>query len=233
MIESASIPNSQALPNKEFIDRFTAKALNDLMSMITPLSCPANIVLFSEEGLPQRVFIIFEGKVKFSVSSSDGKRLVLRIARSGEIVGIASALSGTPHEMTAETLGPTRLAAIGRQEFLGFLLRHPEACQTLAKELSLEFSAACEQLRILGLSSTAPERLAQLLLKLSEKGQNSDSGTRFRLSLSYGEIGEYINASRETVTRAMKFFRNLRLVMFDGSTLTIPDKTALEMYAGS
>ena len=233
MNELASIPNRQAPPANEFIDRFTAKALNDLMSMVTPISCPANIVLFYEKALPQRVFMIFEGRVKFSINSSDGKRLILRIARKGEIVGIASALSGNPHEMTAETLCPTKLAPIGRREFLDFLLRHPEAYRTLTEELSREFSAACEQLRILGLSSTAPEKLARLLLEWSENGQETESGTRFRLSLTHDEIGEYINASRETVTRAMKVFRNLRLVTFEGSTLTIPNKTALEIYARS
>lgn len=156
MNELASIPNSQATPVDEFFDKFTAKALNDLMSMVTPLSCPANIVLFSETALPKRVFMILEGEVKLSINSSDGKRLILRIARKGEIVGIASAISGNPHEMTAETLCPTKLAPIGRREFLDFLLRHPEAYQTLTEELSREFSAACEQLRILGLSTTAP-----------------------------------------------------------------------------
>lgn len=231
MNESASIPNSKAPSAEEFVGKFTAKALNDLMSMVSPLSCPANIVLFSEKALPQRVFMIFEGQVKLSINSSDGKRLILRIAKKGEIVGIASALSGNPYEMTAETLCPTKLASIGRREFLDFLLRHPEAYQTLTEELSREFSAACEQLRILGLSSTAPEKLARFLLEWSENGQKTESGACFRLSLTHDEIGEYINASRETVTRAMRVFRNLRLVTFEGSTLTIPNKTALETYA--
>lgn len=231
MNKLASIPNSQTLPADEFVGKITAKALNDLMSMVSPLSCPANIVLFSEKALPQRVFMIFEGQVKLSINSSDGKRLILRIARKGEIVGIASALSGNSYEMTAETLCPSKLAPIGRREFLAFLIRHPEAYQTLAEELSSEFSVACEQLRMLGLSTTAPEKLARFLLEWSENGQKTASGTCCQLSLTHDEIGEHIGASRETVTRAMGVFRNLRLITFQGSTLTIPNKTALEIYA--
>jgi len=54
---------------------------------------------------------------------------------------------------------------------------------------------------------------------------------RFRFSLTHGEIGEFIGASRETVTRTLSIFRSRRLISFHGSTLTIPNRTALERYA--
>jgi CRP/FNR family transcriptional regulator len=120
---------------------------------------------------------------------------------------------------------------VGRAEFLGFLMRHPEAYQTLSEELGREFTLACEQLRTVGLSSSAPEKLARLLLEWSERGQATESGTRFRFSLTHGEIGEFIGASRETVTRTLTIFKSRRLVMFNGSTLTIPNRAALEDFA--
>jgi len=90
---------------------------------------------------------------------------------------------------------------------------------------------ACEQLRNVALSASVPEKLARLLLDWSEGGQTTDCGTRFRFSLTHEEIGEFIGASRETVTRTLSTFKHRRLVTCQGATLTIPNRTALATYA--
>lgn len=231
MTETARNCKRQAEWTGEFFDKLTPEALEDFASMAYPSSYPANVILFSETEQPQRVFVVLDGEVKISINSSDGKRLILSIAKKGDVVGIASALSGTPYGMTAETLYPSKLAPIGRHDFLSFLLRHPEAYQILTEELSRHYAMACEQLRTLGLSASAPEKLARLLLEWSENGQATESGMRFRFSLTHGEIGEFIGASRETVTRTLSAFRSRRLVMFHGASLTIPNRTALENFA--
>ena len=56
-------------------------------------------------------------------------------------------------------------------------------------------------------------------------------GTRFRFCLTHEQIGEFIGASRETVTRTMGTFKHRRLVAFQGSMITIPNRTALASYA--
>jgi CRP/FNR family transcriptional regulator len=165
------------------------------------------------------------------MNSSDGRRLILRIAKKGEILGLASALSGRPCEMTAETLYPARIAAIVRKDFLNFLSRHPEVYQSVTEELSRDYAMACEQLRTVGLSNSAPEKLARLLLEWSQNGKTTDGMVHFRFPLTHGEIGEFIGASRETVTRTLSVFKSRHLVAFHGSTLTIPSKAALENFA--
>lgn len=215
----------------EFSKKFSPTSLHDLASFTCPALYPAGRILFGERDNPAGVYLVLEGEVKLSINSSDGRRLILRLAKKGEILGLASTFSGKPYEITAETLYPCKLVHIGRAEFLGFLMRHPEAYQMLSEELGREFTLACEQLRTVGLSTSAPEKLARLLLEWSERGQTTESGTRFRFSLTHGEIGEFIGASRETVTRTLTIFKSRRLVMFNGSTLTIPSRGALETFA--
>lgn len=224
---------SQPQPAGLFFDKLTPAALQDLQSMQNPSVYPANRILFSEKEPARGVFVVLSGEVKLSINSSDGRRLSLRIARKGEVLGLSSTLSGSPYELTAETLYPATLAPIGRQEFLGFLARHPEAYQAVTEELSRHVSIACERLRAVGLSTSAPEKLARLLLDWSENGQTTEVGTRFRFCLTHEQIGEFIGASRETVTRTMGAFKHRRLVAFQGSMLTIPNKSALESFAHS
>ena len=228
--DGVSFGNTMQCPG-EYFKKFSPAAQTDLMSLVTASSYPANYILFSEKEEARGVYVVLEGEVKLSINSSEGRRLSLRIARKGEILGLAATISGSPYEITAETLYPAKIAPIARREFLGFLMRHPEAYQTVSAELTREFALACEQLRTVGLSTSAPEKLARLLLEWSENGQTAEAGTKFRFSMTHEEIGEFIGASRETVTRTLTTFKNQRLVSFHGSTLTIPSKTALASFA--
>jgi CRP/FNR family transcriptional regulator, cyclic AMP receptor protein len=221
----------QARMDGEFFRKLSLAAMNDLSSMAFAHSYSAGMILFSEKDPAPGIFIVLEGEVKLSMNSSDGRRLILRIARKGEILGLASTLSGKPSEMTAETLYPAKIAPIVRGDFLNFLSRHTEVYQTVTEELSRDYTMACEQLRTVGLSNSAPEKLARLLLEWSENGKTTDGAVHFRFPLTHGEIGEFIGASRETVTRTLSVFKSRHLVAFHGSTLTIPSKAALESFA--
>src|SRR3984957_3045809 len=175
-----SCRTSQPQPTGKFFDKLTPAALEDLATMQNPAAYPANRVLFSEKEAARGVFVVLSGEVKLSINSSEGRRLSLRIAKKGEILGLASALSGNSYELTAETLYPATIAPISRQDFLSFLTRHPEAYQAVTEELSRHVSIACERLRAVGPATSAPERLARHLLAWSENGETSESGPRYR-----------------------------------------------------
>lgn len=228
-----SVNGSKARFTGEFFKKLTPEALKDLSAMATSVKYPSGKIIFSEKDPSSSIYIILDGEVKLSMNSSDGRRLILRIARKGEILGMASALSGKPSEITAETLYPAQLAQISRRDFASFLMRHPEVYQAVTEELSRDYTRACEQLRTVGLSNSAPEKLARLLLEWCRYGKTTATGcTHLRFPLTHGEIGEFIGASRETVTRTLSIFKSRHLVDLHGSTLTIPSKRALESYAG-
>jgi CRP/FNR family transcriptional regulator, cyclic AMP receptor protein len=224
--------NGQSQSAGESLNALSPDALKELAALQHQSSYPANSVLFAEKDTPQGVFLVLEGEIKLSMNSSDGRRLILRIARKGELIGLTSTLTGLPYEMTAEAIYTSRVAFITRRDFIVFMASHPDVYQAITAELSRHYTKACEQLRNVGLSSSAPAKLARLLLDWSENGQTTEAGTRFRFSLTHEEIGEFIGTSRETVTRTLSVFKTRRLVNFKGSTLTIPNKTALATYAG-
>ncbi len=215
----------------EFFNSLSPAALADFDALVVPISQPANKVLFSETQDNAGVMVIVEGEVKLSINSSDGRRLSLRIAKAGEVLGLSSTLSGNGYEMTADTLYPAKIAHLSRQTFLHFMARHPEVYEIVTREISRSFNLACEQLRMVGLSTSVPERLARLLLGWSDEAPKQETGARCRVSLTHEQIGEFIGASRETVTRTLSIFKNRRLVAQHGCTITIPSRIALESYA--
>jgi CRP/FNR family transcriptional regulator, cyclic AMP receptor protein len=229
------ITNPANLPSYlkgEFFKALPAEALADLEHLLAPSAYPTGMVLFSETEPASGIYVVLEGEVKLSINSPDGRRLSFRIAKAGEVLGLSSALSGGAYEMTADTLYPARIAHISQQVFLQFMSRHPAVYQSVAREMVRTYNTACEQLRMVGLSTSVHERLARLLLVWSdEPGQKPERASRCRLSLTHEQIGEFIGASRETVTRTLSIFKNQHLVAQHGCTLTIPSRVALESYA--
>ena len=192
---------------------------------------PQGAVLFVEGQAPRGIYIVCAGRVKLSTTSRDGKTLILRIAQAGEVLGLHATVSGKPYELTAETLQPCQLDFVKRDDFLRFLQNHGDACLNAAKHLSQNCQSAYEMIRSLGLSHSVSEKLARLLLEWSEYGQTIEGGSRIRFSLTHEQIGEFIGASRETVTRTLTNFKHRRLVTCQGSMLTIPSRDALANYA--
>lgn len=215
-----------------FFCQLPAAALKDFGAAKSLTAYPAGAVLFLETQAPRGVFLLCEGDVKLSISSSEGKTLILRIAKPGEILGLMPTLTGNPYEVTAEALHPCQVAFVRRDDFLRFVAKHPQAYQNVAKELSAYYQAACEQLRTLALTSSANEKLARLLLDWSAGGTETRQGIRVKLPLTHEEIGSFIGTTRETVTRTLSEFKSRHLVALQGSTLMIPNREALESFVG-
>ena len=95
-------------------------------------------------------------------------------------------------------------------------------------QLGAHYQTACEQLKTIGLCTSAPEKLAKLFLDFSAQGQQTKEGTRVRFSLTHEEIGEFIGTTRETVTRTIGQFKSEHLIDLRGSTLLIQNRSGVE-----
>jgi CRP/FNR family transcriptional regulator len=207
-------------------------AISELKSVAEPFHFPNEKVLIVEDQEPHSILLLLNGRVRLSITSANGRRLILGVASPGEVLGLTSAVSNNPYDMTAETQIPCDVLSIPRPTFLGFLIRYPVACQNVAIQLSLEYKRSNERLRILGLNLTAAAKLAHLLLDWCSEGECTVRGKRIQCTLSHGEIGDCIGISRETVTRSLQDFKNQGLLQLRGSIFIIPSCNALAIYAG-
>ena len=195
---------------------------------------PKGAVLFVEGQAPRGIFVLCKGRVKLSICATDGKTLILKIAEPGEVLGLSATVSGKPYELTAETIDPCQVNFVKREDFLRFLREHADACFRVAEQLSDKYNTACREIRSLGLSHSAGEKLAKLLLEWSSRsGENSKQEPRVRLSLTHEEIAQMIGTSRETVTRLFAELKKRQIVLARGATLVIRNKAALRAMASS
>ena len=118
--------------------------------------------LFKEGKTARGIFVLCEGRARLSVCSESGKRLTLRIAGPGEVLGISASLSGGPHEMTAELLDHARVAVVKRRELLRFLKDHREACIQVVNLLSQDLHVAYDRVRSIGLGRSRRSRVPRV-----------------------------------------------------------------------
>jgi CRP/FNR family transcriptional regulator, cyclic AMP receptor protein len=197
-------------------------------------SFPEGAVLFLEGQAPRGIFVLCTGQVKVSLSAGDGKTLILRIVEPGEVLGLSATVSGHPYELTAETMEPCQVNFVKREDFLRFLKENSDACFRVAEQLSAKYNNTCHELRSLGLSHSAGEKLAKLLLEWgSRNGESAKIESRVRLALNHEEMAQMIGTSRETVTRLFADLRKRQIAQLKGSMLLIRNRTALEALASN
>ncbi len=194
---------------------------------------PGAAILFVEGQTPRGIQVLCSGKVKLSTTSRDGKVLILKMAEPGEALGLSAVISGTPYEVTAETVGPCQVNFIDRPAVMKLLDKYGELGLHSAQALSREFQSAYRDIHELVLARSSAGKLARLLLSWSGGHEMDIAGReiRIRSSMTHEEIAQMIGSSRETVTRLLSELKKKELIRLEGSTLVIRNRTALEALA--
>ena len=115
-------------------------------------------LLFAEGRPALGVYMLCEGRAKLSVSSESGKRLMLRVAAPGELLGLEASLRGGAYDFTAELLDNARVAFVKRKDLLKFLRDNPAICMEVVSRLSGHLHGAYERVRTVGLNRTRRAR---------------------------------------------------------------------------
>jgi CRP/FNR family transcriptional regulator len=202
--------------------------LDTLNRLSYPVNYPPHVTLFAEGQPCGGLFVMCSGKAKVSASRA-GKPLMLRTAIAGDVLGLSSAFTQSHYDVTAETLAPSTVRFLKKDDFMDLLRSSAEATSRVIHTLGIEYEQAFDSLRNLGLLHTATARVAQLLLNI---GGDSDGGhSPAKLLLTQQQIAQMTATTRETVTRLLVQLRKERVITIRGSNLIIRNRRALERMA--
>jgi CRP/FNR family transcriptional regulator len=188
-------------------------------------------LVFSEKEMVAGVFVIHSGRIRVSINSLRGKQLTLHTAEEGDFLGLPSLFSRLPSDSSAETISAADISFIGREHFIKFLEEHPAAYLAFVQELCDQLQRTNAQLRIIGLHTSARQKLARLLLHYGERNSSDRSEPNCTLDFTHEEIGQQIGISRETVSRCFAVFKRSHLIRLDGSTMRIMSRKGLQRIA--
>ena len=193
---------------------------------------PRGKVLFAE-GEPSRgVFILRSGRAAVSISSSEGRMVILRIAQPGDVLGLNSVLCNSPYNTTVKTIQSCRTDFIPRTDLVALMQKSQPAAQAIAQILSREMAELTERARSLLLPQTVPAKLARLLLEwCEENGNNHSDPIRIAKSFTQEEIAQMICSSRETVTRTLASLNRQGIIRVTADSILIYNREALQSAA--
>lgn len=193
---------------------------------------PRSAVLFNEGDVARGVYVLCTGSAKISICSADGKKLIMRIAKPGDVLGLYAGLTGCPYKATAELLESSRVSFVSRQNLLETIASQEGFGLGLIRVFSEQFSEFVDHARLLQLSESATEKLARLILKWARDfGELTAGGIHLQILLTQEEIAQIIGASRETVTRLLSALKRQQIIRVNGGAMIIRNSAALASLA--
>lgn len=205
--------------------------LADLELVTSTFTLPAQSTLFSQGEDARCLYLICSGYLKLTVGNQrEDKRMIVRVAGPGSMLGLYAVLSHGVYEVSAESLTTAQLRPVERERFQGFLRTHKEAQMRAVQCICQEYRFALQDVSRIALAETVAARLGRLLLDLGYQiGEHgAGEGLRFPLLLTHEEMASMACTTRETVTRTLGQFRKDGWISIEDSVVTLHQPERLE-----
>ena len=175
------------------------------------------------------IFAVRAGTVKTCQIDEDGREHVLGFYLPGEVIGL-NAIYPDHFPCDAVALEASQFCRFSFPAMSALAARMPAVQQHLFRLISKELGTAS----LLAGDHSADERMAAFLVDLGERyAARGFSGTHFQLSMSRGDIANYLRLASETVSRVLSRFRSQGMIDVDGRTLELRDVARLRKLGRS
>ncbi len=212
------------------LDDAAAAALRATMGQVT---VARGDVVFSEGEPGDRLFIIADGKIKLSQTSSDGREQVMAVLGPGEMFGELSLFDPGMRTSTAAAVTDSVLLGLGQRDLRPWLTGRPEVAEALLQALAQRLRRTNEAMADL-VFSDVPGRVAKALLDLADKfGQpQPDGGVLVAHDLTQEELAQLVGASRETVNKSLADFASRGWIRLEARAVILLDAERVMRRAG-
>lgn len=203
--------------------------LDDIIEKSRPLKKGEH--LFNQGDEFQAIYAIRAGSVKSYTITNEGEEQITGFYFPGELIGLSGLDEGV-YPVSTKILETTTVCQVPfdrLDELTGQLpgLRR-QVMRTMSKEIRDD-----QQMMTLLSKKNAEERIATFLVKLSQRFKSRGySESRFRLSMSRNEIGNYLGLAVETVSRIFTRFQKAGYIGVEGKEVDLLDLQTLYTLAG-
>ncbi len=176
------------------------------------------------------VYAIRSGSVKSYLCTEDGRTQITGFHIAGELLGL-SALAARHYTCEARALETTSVCMVDAAQFEELAQAIPSLQYQMLTIMSKQIRHDEELMLLLGKRS-AEEKLAGYLVGLSKRyASRNYSPTEFHLSMSRGDIGNYLGIAEETVCRILTRFRGEKLITTQRRHIRLNDIKRLSAMA--
>ena len=198
----------ELLRNVSLFSSLDERELDRLIQATTTRRLASKEVLFRKGDPGNQLFGVLTGSLKVTGVGTDGKDVVFRLMRPGEVVGEIALLDGEPRSATVAAVEAATLVTLHRRDFVPFLEQHPRAAIRLAAVMAervRRLSERAEDRQTMSL----PARLAKRLLALAEEhGARPVVGGPVEIRLSQQDLADLVGTTRESVNKQLRIWED-------------------------
>lgn len=181
--------------------------------------------IFEEGETLKGVFCIKDGVGKLSKLSSNGKDQIVKLVKSGELLGQRSIISEEAANLSAVALNDMEVCFIPRKEILGFFDQNNEFSMNVMKTICGDLKDADDHMVSMA-QKPVRSRLAETLIYLEDTfGKNNDGSLYVQLSRE--EIAGMIGTATESGIRLLSDFKKLGYIDLLGKKIIILKRNEL------
>lgn len=162
--------------------------------------------------------------------SANGKDQIVKLVKSGELLGQRSMISDEPANLSAVALEDMEVCFIPKTEILNMFDQNNQFSRNVMKTICGDLKETSEHLVSIS-QKTVKERLAETLIYLEENfGKNVDGSLRIQLTRE--ELAGMIGTATESCIRLLSDFNKLGLIELIGKKIVLKDIGKLRRIAG-
>ncbi len=179
----------------------------------------------------QALYAVRTGSFKTYTLTEQGEEQITGFHLPGDVIGF-DAIGDQQHPSYAQALETALVCEIPFHNLDQLLDQVPKLRQQLMRLMSQDIHGD-QQMMLLLNRKTAEEKLAAFLTNLAQRfGSRGFSRKEFRLTMTRGEIGNYLGLTVETISRLLGRFHKDELIHVDGKLIAITNFEELSRVAG-
>lgn len=214
-----------------FCSSLSPESVEKLEREKTTIKYKKGQMVYFEGAIPNAVYCLYEGKVKVSKQTPDGKEQIIYLGKSGDIIGTKDLMTSRQYPTSACTLEDSVICAINKNIFLELINENP----FLHGKINEHLCKILMQIegKVINFSQrSVRERVAINILDLEENfGIRKNDEIVIDIPLSREDMASMVGTATETVIRILSEFKKEGMVNFSGKNLTITNITNLRKVA--
>jgi CRP/FNR family cyclic AMP-dependent transcriptional regulator len=184
--------------------------------------------IYMAEEMADRIFFLFEGRVKIGSYNKSGKEITKAILTKGEIFGELALMGREQRRDFAIAMDDTECCVIPSTQMSTLIRDHNGLSLFLMRIMGSRMLEMEQRLESLVFKDSRT-RIVEFLKTLADKkGQRVGYEMLVRQFLTHQEIANLTATSRQTVTTVLNDLRNKNILTFNRRRLLIRDMEALQ-----
>jgi CRP-like cAMP-binding protein len=139
------------LARTELFGSLAPGALGELANRFHTVQFKRGQTIYERGDAGNALHLIRSGQIRFSVVSSEGRELSVRVAKAGEIIGEVAVLDRQPRTATAVALTAVTAHSLSRVEFDRLMLQDPQLARNAIDFLCRRLRDTTDQLEMIAL----------------------------------------------------------------------------------